>query len=98
MNLSKILEENKYVILYFYAEWCVPCKNVSPIMDRIATEYEGKLKLVKINSEDEPDLVTEYGIRNVPGIFFIKDGKIFNKHFGFINTTALYNNVIDLMS
>lgn len=63
-------------IIDFYADWCGPCKMVSPIIDELADEYKGKLDIYKINTEKETDLAAAFGIRSIPSILFIpKDGQ-----------------------
>ncbi len=63
-------------IIDFYAEWCGPCKMVSPILDELSKEYEGKMKVYKINTEEEQELSGAFGIQSIPSILFVpKDGK-----------------------
>jgi thioredoxin 1 len=93
MNLKEIIKDNKHVIVYFYADWCFPCKTLSPLMENIKNEYSDILKVVKINSEEENDLVMEYNIRNLPTLIFFKNEEIYSKHSGMINATALYTQV-----
>lgn len=64
------------VLVDFWAPWCNPCKMLSPIIDKLATEYEGKAKICKVNSDEEADLSAKFGIRSIPTLFFMKDGEI----------------------
>ncbi|MGM0496436.1 MAG: thioredoxin [Bacteroidota bacterium] len=64
-------EGDKPVIIDFYADWCQPCKIVSPILEEIAQEYEGKIDVYKIDTEDQQELAAMFGIRSIPSILFI---------------------------
>jgi thioredoxin 1 len=64
------------VVVDFFATWCPPCKSLAPIFDRVAGQYTGKVKFVKLNTDEAPDLSAEFGIRGVPTLLFIKDGKV----------------------
>lgn len=83
-NYSDIINSDKLVVLDFWAPWCGPCKMIGPILEELASEYEGKAIIGKVNTEDEQNegLVAEYAIRNLPTIFFMKNGKIVDKMVG----------------
>ena len=59
----------------FWAPWCGPCRMLSPVIEELASEYKGKAKICKVNTEDEQALAAEHGIRSIPCIFFFKDGQ-----------------------
>ena len=63
-------------MLDFYAPWCGPCRMIAPVIEELATEYEGKAKICKANTDDFQELATEYGVRSIPTIVFLKDGKV----------------------
>ena len=69
-------------LIDFYAPWCGPCKSLSPVLDELAKEYEGRIAVAKCDIEEADDLTMEYGIRNVPTVIFIKDGKVVDKFVG----------------
>ena len=72
---SVVLQSDKPVIVDFWAEWCGPCHAVAPILDKIAAEHEGELKLVKVNIDEEQDLAMRYGVQSIPTMILFKDGE-----------------------
>ena len=66
---------NGYSLVDVWAPWCGPCKMISPIVDEISNVYQGKLSVGKLNADDNRDLVTRFGVRNIPTLLFFKDGE-----------------------
>lgn len=64
------------VLIDFWAPWCNPCKMISPVIEKLAGEYEGKAKICKVNVDEENELAGKFGIRSIPTLLFIKDGEI----------------------
>jgi thioredoxin 1 len=81
-NYRELLNGDKPVVLDFWAEWCNPCRMVGPIIDALATEYEGRVEIGKVDVDDNDDIVSEYGIRNIPTVLFFKGGELVDKQVG----------------
>ena len=79
---NEILKSDKVCLVDFYADWCGPCKMMSPVIDKIAEELGEKVKVGKVNSDENRDLVIKYQIMSIPSIFVIKDGKVIKNFVG----------------
>ncbi len=88
-NYKELLESGKPVVIDFWAPWCGPCRSIAPIVEELATTYEGRVVIGKYNVDEDTDLGVEYGIRNIPTMIFFKDGKMVDKHVGTITRDAL---------
>ncbi len=81
-NFESISAEGLPLVIDFSATWCGTCKKIAPIIDELAAEYEGRVNICKCDVDDNDDLTSQFGVRNVPSIFFIKNGEIVDKHVG----------------
>lgn len=81
-NFEELVNSGKPMVLDFWAEWCGPCRMVGPIIDELATEYEGRVTIGKIDVDSNNDVVAQFGIRNIPTVLFFKDGKLVDKQVG----------------
>lgn len=88
-NYDELLASGQPVVIDFWAEWCGPCRMMSPIVDELATEYEGKIVIGKCDVEDNDDITMKYGVRNIPTIVFLKNGELVDKQVGACSKEAL---------
>jgi len=91
---STVLQSERPVVLDFWAEWCQPCKMLAPTIEEIAGEYEDKVKIGKLNVDDNPNTATKYGIRGIPTLLFFKDGKVVQQVTG-VKSKAEIKKIID---
>ncbi|MFV0390627.1 MAG: thioredoxin [Paludibacteraceae bacterium] len=96
-NIKEVIESGKPVVIDFWAEWCGPCRMVSPLVEELAEEYAGKVEIGKMNVDENTDTPNEYGIRNIPTILFFKDGKLADKQVGAVQKSALKAKVDALL-
>ena len=73
---TEVLKSDVAVLVDFWAPWCNPCKLIGPIIDELASEYDGKVKIAKINVDDNQSLASQYGIRGIPTVMIFKDGEV----------------------
>ena len=81
-NFNEVINTEKKILIDFFATWCGPCRMVAPIIDELSEEYAGRIAVGKCDIEEADDLTMEYGIRNVPTVLFIKDGKVVDRFVG----------------
>lgn len=86
---QEVLNSDQPVLVDYWAEWCEPCKAIAPILDEIADEYKGKLKVAKLNVEENPGTPPKYGIRGIPTLMLFKSGNIEASKVGAISKSQL---------
>ena len=96
-SLKEYIASNKPVVVDFWAEWCGPCRAIAPIVEELATEYEGKVTIGKMNVDENPEFPAEYRIMSIPTILFFKNGELIDKHVGMIQKLALEDKIKALL-
>lgn len=81
-TLDEVLKTDKLVMIDFWAEWCGPCRMVSPIIEQLAEEYKDKVVIGKIDVDENNEATEKFGIRNIPTVLFIKNGQVVDKIVG----------------
>ncbi len=86
---NDVLKSTVPVLVDFWASWCAPCKAIGPVVEGLATEYEGKVKVGKLNVDENPGTPSQYGVRGIPTLILFKDGKIVDQVVGAVPKTQL---------
>tara|TARA_B110000037_G_C16923054_1_gene425246 strand:+ start:419 stop:739 length:321 start_codon:yes stop_codon:yes gene_type:complete len=86
---ADVLESDKFVLVDFWAEWCGPCKAIAPSLEEISEEMKDKLKVVKVNVDENPTVSQSYSIRSIPALMIFKDGKKVSEKMGALPKSAL---------
>lgn len=79
---TEVLESNIPVLIDLWAPWCPPCRIVSPVVEELSQEYEGRLKVGKVNVDQEPDIAAQYSVQSIPTLLFFKNGKVVDSIIG----------------
>ncbi|MFY8137270.1 MAG: thioredoxin [Flavobacteriales bacterium] len=91
------MNSDKPVMIDFWAEWCGPCRMVSPIVEEMANDYNGKAVIGKVNVDENPDISAKFGIRNIPTIIFLKGGQVVDKSVGAVPKNVLTEKIEALL-
>ena len=92
------IESGNMTIVDFHAQWCGPCKMVGPIVEKLAEKYVDKIKIGKLNIDDNNDLPTQYNVRNIPTILFFKNGIQVDKQVGAVSEQKLEEKIENLIN
>jgi len=90
---DEVLSGDQPVIVDFWAEWCGPCKMLTPIIEQLNGEYDGKVKIGKLNVDDNPQTAAKYGIVSIPSLLFVQGGKVLDQHTGLLAAGPLKNKI-----
>ena len=86
---ADVIEADKPVLVDYWAEWCGPCKSIAPILDEVSKDYDGRLKVAKMNVDENRDIPTKYGIRGIPTLMLFKGGQLAATKVGALSKAQL---------
>lgn len=92
-----VLKSALPVLVDYWAAWCTPCKILAPIIEELAKEYQGKIKIGKLNVEENQSIPTQYGIMSIPTLMFFKDGKVIDQLTGALSKQELKKKIEELI-
>lgn len=81
-NFEEVISSEKPVLVDFWAEWCGPCKMIGPVVEELASDYDGRAVVAKVNVDENPDVSAKFGIRSIPTLLVFKNGEIVDKQVG----------------
>ncbi len=96
-NFETIINDSRPVIVDFHALWCEPCKVQSPVLKELASELSGKVRVIKIDVDQNNGLASQYGIQSVPTIIIFKNGKLLFRQSGVVTKTVLHNILLKFL-
>ena len=95
---AEVLQVKSLVLVDFWAVWCGPCKMIAPIVEELSKEYDGKVKVVKLNTDENPEVSGRYQIMGIPTLMFFKDGKVVDKLVGAIPKAHIKDKIDTLLA
>jgi len=94
---SEVIDSSVPVLVDFWAEWCMPCRMLSPIVEEVSQELSNKLKVVKVNVDENPDLAMRYGIQAIPTLLIFKEGKVVGEIVGYVSKKVLKDRLEEVI-
>jgi len=91
---EQVIKSDKLVVVDFSAEWCGPCRMVTPIIHELAEEYDGRIVAGEVNVDDNPQITMNYKVKNIPTVLFIKNGEVVDKQVGAVPKST-YKNLVE---
>lgn len=96
-NINEVLATSQPVLIDFWATWCGPCRALSPVVDEIASEYEGRAVIAKCNVDDADEVSVNFGIRNIPTLLYFKNGEMVGRSVGVVSKSEIEEKLNNLL-
>ncbi len=90
---EEVINSDRPVLIDFYADWCGPCRMMGPVVEELAAEYDGKIKVGKVNVDQQLELAQKFGVMSIPYFAFIKDGKLHGEELGAVPKDRLVSRI-----
>lgn len=97
-DFNETLQNNEVVLVDFYADWCGPCKALSPTLENVSNEFKGKAIVAKVNVDKNPELSQQFQVRSIPALFYFKNGKVVGKQVGLQSQSSISKTITNLLS
>lgn len=94
---NTILKSTMPVVVDFWAPWCQPCKMIAPVLEKLAAEYDGKITIAKVNTDENPEWAMKYGVQGIPTLLFIKDGQVKDTIVGVVAASVIKSKMDGLL-
>jgi len=95
---ENLINQEKPILLDFYADWCGPCQSLLPTVEKLAGEYEGKIEIQKVNVDKNNELASKFGVRSIPSLFFMKNAEVVDTLNGAVTETVLREKLEALLN
>lgn len=95
---AEVLKSPTPVLIDFWAPWCAPCRAIAPVVEELSREYAGKLKVVKMNVDDNPQTPSKYGVRGIPNLLIIQNGQVVDQIVGAVPKTQLVKAITKIVA
>jgi len=92
-NFEEVINSDQPVLVDFWAEWCGPCKMIAPVVEELATEYDGKAVIGKVDVDSNPEVSAKFGIRSIPTLLVFKNGEVVDKQIGAVPKNVLSQKI-----